>query len=129
MAAGSYLNIVSFLLTTVFYYVALKPRISIQQMSDPEQYKNYEKNHYLYLAIYLLLVMMVQFAVNASVITSTCGGKISQNLGSAGLITIVPWLLIFGAVIIILVIYPGFKSAFSDVIGYFYVCLFLGIFT
>lgn len=119
--AGSYLNIITFLLTTIFYYIVLKPTINYNNLSDPSEFKSYEKNHYLYLAIYLLLVMMVQFIVNASVIASTCGGSLTQNLGSAGLVTIVPWLLIFGALITILVIYPGFKSAFSDVIGYFYV--------
>ena len=42
-------------------------------------------------------------------------------MGAAGIFTFIPWTLIFGVTIIILVIYPGFKSAFSDVIGYFYV--------
>lgn len=119
--ANSYLNIVSFLLTTLFYYVALKPTINISILSDPEQYKEYLKNHNLCLAIYLLLVIIIQFIVNVSVITNMCGGNITENIGSAGLITIFPWLLIFGTVIIILVVYPGFKSAFSDVVGYYFV--------
>jgi hypothetical protein len=119
--ANSYLNIVSFLLTTLFYYVALKPSLNLNILTDPQKYKEYLKNHNLYLAIYLLLVIMVQFLVNISVISSLCGGSITENVGSAGLITIFPWLLIFGIVIVILIIYPGFKSAFSDVIGYYYV--------
>jgi hypothetical protein len=119
--ADSYLNIVSFLITTLFYFVVLKPSISIDILSDQGKYKEYLKNHHLCLAIYLLLVIVVQFIVNASVITNMCGGNITDNIGSAGLITIFPWLLIFGTIIIILVVYPGFKSAFSDVIGYYYV--------
>ena len=35
--------------------------------------------------------------------------------------TLWPWTLIFGVLVIILSIYPGFKSAFSDVIGYFWI--------
>lgn len=119
--ANSYLNIVSFLLTTLFYYIALKPTININILSDPEQYKEYLKNHNLCLAIYLLLVIIIQFIVNVSVITNMCGGNVTENIGSAGLITIFPWLLIFGTVIVILLIYPGFKSAFSDVVGYYFV--------
>ena len=42
-------------------------------------------------------------------------------MGAAGIFTFIPWTLIFGVLILVLSIYPGFKSAFSDVIGYFYV--------
>jgi hypothetical protein len=65
--------------------------------------------------------MLIQFIVNASVISTTCGGSISENMGAAGVLTFIPWTLIFGVIIIVLIIYPGFKSAFSDVIGYFYI--------
>jgi hypothetical protein len=65
--------------------------------------------------------MVVQFIVNASIIAQSCGGSISENMGAAGMFTFIPWTLIFGVTIIILVIYPGFKSAFSDVIGYYWI--------
>ena len=119
--ASSYLNIVTFLLTTLFYYMILKPTLTYDTMNNVEGYKSYMSNNYLYLAIYLLLVMMIQFIVNASTIASTCGGSISENMGTAGVFTFIPWILIFGIIIIVLVLYPGFKSAFSDVIGYYYV--------
>jgi hypothetical protein len=48
-----------------------------------------------------------------------CGGAIDKNIGAAALFTFIPWLLIFGVMLAVLVIFPGFKSAFSDVIGYF----------
>jgi hypothetical protein len=59
--------------------------------------------------------------LNASIISTTCGGSISENMGAAGVFTFIPWTLIFGVIILVLTMYPGFKSAFSDVIGYFYV--------
>lgn len=118
---SSYINIVTFILTTVFYYMALKPILSYDDLIDVKKYEIYNKNNYLYLGIYLMLVMLVQFVVNASIISTTCGGSISENIGAAGFLTFIPWTLIFGVIIIILIIYPGFKSAFSDVIGYFYV--------
>jgi UPF0716 family protein affecting phage T7 exclusion len=101
--------------------MALKPNLSYDDLIDAKKYEEYSKNNYLYLGIYLALVMLIQFVVNASVISTTCGGSISENIGAAGVLTFIPWSLIFGVVIIILIIYPGFKSAFSDVIGYFYV--------
>jgi hypothetical protein len=50
-----------------------------------------------------------------------CGGSSSKNIMAALLMTFFPWTFIFGAIILILIIFPGFKNGFSDVIGYFYV--------
>ena len=86
-----------------------------------ESYKDYTSKNYVSLAVYLLLVMVIQFIVNASIIAQKCGGSISENMGAAGIFTFIPWTLIFGVTIIILILYPGFKSAFSDVIGYFWI--------
>jgi hypothetical protein len=119
--ASSYLNIVTFLLTTLFYYLAIKPSFTYDISVDPQKSKQYISTSYMYLAIYLLLVMVIQFMVNASIISSTCGGSITENMGAAGVFTFLPWTLIFGVVILILTIYPGFKSAFSDVVGYFWI--------
>jgi len=119
--ASSYLNIITFLLTTLFYYMALKPTYTYQMTIDPNQNNQYLSNSYLYLAIYLLLVIVIQFMVNASIISSNCGGSITENLGASGILTFIPWILIFGVLTIVLTIYPGFKSAFSDVIGYYWV--------
>lgn len=119
--ASSYLNIVTFLLTTLFYYMAIKPTLTYDILTDTEQYKSYTSNNHLYLAVYFLLVIIIQFMINASIITTNCGGSITENMGAAGLLTFIPWTFIFGVIIAILIIYPGFKSAFSDVIGYYYV--------
>lgn len=119
--ANSYLNIVTFLLTTLFYYMALKPALPYNLYNNQQEYKNYISNNYMYLAIYVLLVIMIQFIVNSSIIASDCGGNITENMGAAGVLTFLPWILIFGVIVIILTVYPGFKSAFSDVVGYYYV--------
>ena len=119
--ASSYLNIVTFLLTTLFYYMALKPRLTYETLNDQKNYAAYTSNSYIYLAVYVFLVIVIQFIVNASIITSTCGGSITENIGSAGLYTLLPWILIFGVLVMVITIYPGFKSAFSDVIGFYYV--------
>ena len=75
--ASSSLNIVIFLLTTVFYYMVLKPSLTYDKLKTG--YKEYVSNNYMYLAIYLLLVMVLQFIANASIISNNCGGSISRN--------------------------------------------------
>lgn len=119
--ANSYLNIVTFLLTTLFYYLALKPTLTYETSTNPEKYKEYTSKNYLYLAIYFFAIIIVQFFVNTSIISNKCGGNLTRNIGVSAGITFVSWTLIFGIIIIILLVYPGFISAFSDVIGYYYV--------
>jgi hypothetical protein len=112
MAINSYGNIFCFLLTTLFYYLFLKPKKTLTK-ANSESFIN--------LGIYFLLILVTQFTINTSIITSNCGGSVRENIGSAFMFTFFPWTLLFGAMIVILIMYPGFKSAFSDVIGYFYV--------
>jgi hypothetical protein len=117
----TFLNILSFILMTVFYYNVLKPKLTMDILNDSEAYKKYNQTIYLNLGIYFLLIMLLQFGINTSAIVSKCGGSVSKNIGAAAIMTFLPWFLIFGFMIIILVSFPGFKSAFSDVVGYFYV--------
>jgi hypothetical protein len=119
--ANSYLNILTFLLTTLVYYLAWKPSLKYDDMTNSDNYNNYLNSNKLYLAVYFFAILVIQFIVNAYVITQTCGGNITQNMSASGTFTFIPWSLIFGAVIVVLIVYPGFKSAFSDVVGYYYV--------
>lgn len=117
----SIFNIFFFILTTVLYYVVLKPKLTHEIMSDKDQFTAYQKKNLQSLGIYFLVTTLVQFLINVASISSTCGGKITQNMGIAGMITFMNWSLIFGVIIVVLIMYPGMKSAFSDVIGYFVV--------
>jgi hypothetical protein len=99
----------------------IKPVLTYEILINPQQYKDYNKKIYKALGIYLTLVILIQFLINIAAVNSKCGGNLTDNLAPAGLMTLFPWLLIFGAIIIVLIMYPGFKMAFSDVIGYFYV--------
>ena len=119
--ANSYLNILTFLLTTLVYYLAWKPSLKYDDLTNSDNYNKYLNSNKLYLAVYFFAILVIQFIVNAYVITQTCGGNITQNMSASGTFTFIPWSLIFGAVIVVLIVYPGFKSAFSDVVGYYYV--------
>jgi hypothetical protein len=121
MASSSSLNIITFILTTAFYYLVIKPTLTYNIISNKEEYSSYNKSYYKSLGIYLLLVIVVQFIINTTILSSKCGGSIQTNLITSALYTFFPWLLIFGVMMIVIIMYPGFKTAFSDVIGYFYV--------
>lgn len=118
---SSYLNIAGFLFTTLIYYLVLKPKLTYQDISNPDKYKSYLNSDKIYLAVYFLAVILIQFILNASIITQTCGGSITQNIGASFGFTFLPWILLLGVVMVVLMLYPGFKSAFSDVVGYYYV--------
>ena len=118
---NSYINVIIFIIVTIFYFIALKPKITYDILSSDSLLISYSKNRLLYLAVYLLLVILTQFLLNTYSITLTCGGSVPQNMGTAGLVTIIPWVFIFGGMMAILMAFPGFKSAFSDVVGFYFV--------
>ena len=118
---NSYINIICFFLTTIFYFFVLKPKITYDILTSDTLIKNYTNSNLLNMSIYFLLVIIVQFSLNTYIITSNCGGNVSGNLKTSALMTFIPWFFIFGTMMALLIMFPGFKSAFSDVVGYFYV--------
>jgi hypothetical protein len=110
---NGYINLIVFILTTILYFYSLKPVVTYETVEELPSQKG--------LAIYALIVILTQFGLNVSAIIEKCGGSASQNIGIAALFTFLPWTLLFGIVIAVLIMYPGFKSAFSDVVGYFYI--------
>jgi hypothetical protein len=77
--------------------------------------------YYKSLGIYFLLVVIIQFIINTTILASKCGGDLKTNIATSAIYTFFPWLLIFGLTMVILIMNPGFKTAFSDVVGYFYI--------
>ena len=118
---NTYTNIIVFLLITILYYVSLKPKITYEILTSDVLLQKYNQQSYTYLGIYLLLILVFQFFINVFSISTKCGGSTKQNIATAGIMTFLPWTIIFGLIMVMLVVYPGFKSAFSDVVGYFYV--------
>ena len=116
MGNSSYINVIAFVIITILYYF-LKPSLTLKR----DETQKYKETRYVYLSIYLMIIILTQFFVNVSIIKSTCGGNIKDNIGPAALFTFMPWLFIFGVMVVVLLLYPGFKSVFADVIGYFYI--------
>jgi hypothetical protein len=118
---ASYLSLLIFIAITLLYYLVFKPKLNASAFDDKSglEYAAYSSKNNVFLTCYFLLVVVTQIIMNSSVLVSTCGGSIAQNIGAAFLLTVIPWFFIFGIVIVALMIFPGFKSAFSNVIGYF----------
>lgn len=120
----TYLSIISFILITIVYYALPsvgKVSVTLKALSSVEEMVLFEQESNIRLAIYLAVVILSQFIINTSFVINACGGSSISNYGSAFLITFLPWIFIFGIMLITLIMYPGFKGAFADIVGYFFV--------
>ena len=130
----SYLSTFVFLFTTYLYYFRGKLSLDIPNDGDKttgfinaegddeasyENYAEYTKANMTRAAIYFLFVVVVQCGFNISTIINKCGGTVGKNILISFMMTMVPWTLIFGGMMGLLIVYPGLKGAFGDVIGYF----------
>jgi len=68
---------------------------------------------------FLVLIMVVMGVMFASIMASRCGGKSSGN--AVGKAVVLPWLFMFGPVLAILRLLPGWKQPFSNTFGYLYI--------
>lgn len=65
--------------------------------------------------LYYLALIVGQYFINLNTTLSICG---QYQYTSSLLITIIPWTIIFGLLSILLKIFPGWLSPFSNTIGY-----------
>lgn len=89
-----------FLLTSIYFMVKYN--------SDPKQGK-------IFFGIYMLLLIIGEFFINISLTKAMCG---TNQMSTAIFITIIPWFLIFGMLNLVLMVFPGWLSPFSNTIGY-----------
>jgi len=74
----------------------------------------------LYTIIYYLAVIVTQYFINLNAITERCG---TTNWYLAFMVTLIPWIIIFGLLNLMLLQFPGWKAPFSNTIGYAIVSL------
>ena len=115
---SSFFSLIIFTIITILFFMFM-PYPSIDMLQNADLYAGYTKFKMYGLAIYFAFIVLSQFGINAKVIMDKCGGSVTQNIQTAALMTFIPWLFVFGGLIAVLIIFPGFKSAFSNVIGYF----------
>lgn len=120
----SFQSLIFFTIITILYFAIPsigKPQLTLADLINEESKTDYYNRTLKSLAFYLGIVVFSQFFLNIGYLMSKCGGAIDKNIGAAALFTFIPWILIFGVMLAVLIIFPGFKSAFSDVIGYYVV--------
>jgi len=120
-------SLLLFIITTLLYIsstpVIGKPELKLNSNNTltGEDLMTYYTNCLYKLGIFLLIVICTQLTLNITYLIDKCKGSAGKNVGAAVIYTLVPWLLIFGVMIALIMAFPGFKSVFSDVIGYFFV--------
>lgn len=99
-----------FIITTVYFIVKffmlpkeLKPQHNIMNIIS--------------LCIYILILIVGNYFINMSVTNALCGD--TPQWGTSFIITLLPWILIFAVINMVLIIYPGWLTPFSNTLGYF----------
>jgi hypothetical protein len=118
----SFQSLLIFIIITLVYFLIPsigKPKLELTDLTNDESKSIFYNKTVKSLLFYLGFVVVSQLFLNIGYLMSKCGGSIDKNIGSASLFTFIPWILIFGVMLVVLIIFPGFKSAFSDVIGYY----------
>jgi hypothetical protein len=120
----SFQSLIFFIIITIIYFVFPsigKPELKLIDLTEEGVSTNYYNKNIRSLAFYLGLVVVSQLFLNIGYLMSKCGGSLDKNIGAAALFTFIPWILIFGVMLAVLIIFPSFKNAFSNVIGYYVV--------
>ena len=120
----SFQSLLFFIITTIIYFVFPsigKPQLTLDDLSNDESKIKFYNKHMISLAFYLGAVVAIQLFLNIGYLMTKCGGSLDKNIAAAAIFTFIPWVLIFGIMLLVLMMFPGFKSAFADVIGYYVV--------
>lgn len=111
-------NLFIFVVMTILYYAFLKPRFSVADIENEKSITDVISNQNYMSGIYFLVVLLFQFVLNTMSLVGRCGDGTGANIAAAAYLTFVPWVLIFGVMMVVIMAFPGMKSGFSDVIGY-----------
>ena len=99
--ASNFMGLAIFLILTVAYFIAV--------------YMTKKKLHNMEFIIYMSLVYIMQFIINLYFSKTLCG---SIQTKSAFINTVVPWSLIFGTLVVILLMIPSWLKPFANSFGY-----------
>lgn len=115
----STLGLLLTLAVILLYYMFLKPSLTLEALASEENYTKFNTKRYRMMGILFGILVLIHMILNTWSFQANCGGTIMDNIGKVFSSTFVPWLLIFGGLLLTLIIFPGFKGAFSNVIGYY----------
>jgi hypothetical protein len=111
-------SLIIIVIITILYFRIGKPQLLLTDLPDKTDYNN---ANFKSLGLYLTVIVFSQFCFNSIYLMSKCNSSLDKNIISSAIYTFIPWVFIFGILILVLQMFPGFKLAFSNVIGYFVV--------
>jgi len=107
------------LILYILYFMYLKPVFDLATIEDIDKYGKAIKSTYATTAILFVCIIVIQVGFNAMGYQAKCEGGFVANFGKVFGATFIPWFVIMGSVMISLLVFPGFKGAFSNVLGYY----------
>jgi len=119
----SFLSLIIFIISTLIYFNVLKKKLTIDFYDNPELQKKYYDNRNYSITIYIIIVIVSQILLNVFYIFQKCKSSYSSNIIYAVIFTLIPWTFIFIPLVASLIFFPSFKTAFSDVVGYFFISI------
>ena len=90
-----------FIITSIFFVIKYNVRDAVQSK--------------IYLGIYIALLVIGEYIINLSLTDTMCG---SRQWNTALLVTLIPWVVIFGILNVVLMMFPGWLAPFSNTFGY-----------
>ena len=69
----------------------------------------------IFMGVYVLLIIVGEYFINLNLTNTMCG---TNQWETAMLVTIIPWVIIFGLLNVMLMVFPGWLSPFSNTFGY-----------
>lgn len=104
-----------FIFTTLYFTAYFISYIwSISSDNHPWTSSNRRQNKFIF--IYVASILLSQLLINFIQLNNLCKGNI--NIGNVIIIIIAPWLLIFGTLVTLLNMFPGWLTPFSNTLGY-----------
>ena len=100
-----------FVVVTMIHFI-LRYVTSTKAGVDPETRR---KNQQVWTGIYFLLLLVGEYFINLSLTKKMCG---SAQYPTSFYMTFAPWVLIFGVLNVMLLVFPGWISPFSNTVGY-----------
>lgn len=96
-------------------YMGILYFLGSQKNKTPEAIKNMTTQNRIFGGVYILLLIVGEYFINLNLTNAICG---SNQWSTALLVTILPWVVIFGVLNLILLVLPGWLSPFSNTFGY-----------
>lgn len=112
-----------FVITTLYFVVKVLMDLKPTFTSNDIQIKAKQKTKMYYIVIYILLVVVGEFFINAFVSKSICGNIQWKTIFT---VSFIPWILIFLVLCGLLIMNPGWLIPFSNTFGYA-VTLIIGV--